>query len=194
MPGGASSKQTPIAVSPEKKLKLVCHRHGPAGETVVPWACPECGSTLRALPELDQITLDVKRPDRPYNIFRFAELLPILGEPRAGRHTGWTPLIHAERLGARLGLRRLYLKLDCYCWPTYSYKDRVVASALQRALENNADAVACVSTGNVGNSVAAHAARLHKGGHLLPRRHRVGQERHEPGARRIGHPARRHLR
>lgn len=158
MIGKVPTKKNLLAEMPEKRLMLACHRHGVAKETKLPWACPTCGSTLRALPEFDRISLDIDRPDRPYNLFRFDELLPIRGVARTGKHTGWTPFIHAERLGAQLGLRRLYLKLDCYNWPTYSYKDRVVASALQHALENNADTVACVSTGNVGNSVAAQAA------------------------------------
>ncbi len=156
-----TAREAPLAGRPQKALTLACHRHGVAEQPEVPWACPTCGSTLRACPELDEISLDVKRPDRPYNLFRFDELLPIRGAARTGKHTGWTPLVHAERLGAELGLRRLYLKLDCYNWPTYSYKDRVVASAIQHALENNADTIACVSTGNVGNSVAALAAAAH---------------------------------
>ncbi len=153
-----TAREALLAGSPQKTLTLACHRHGIAEKAEVPWACPTCGSTLRARPELDKLSLDVKRPDRPYNLFRFDELLPIRSAVRTGKHTGWTPLIHAERLGAQLGLRRLYLKLDCYNWPTYSYKDRVVASALQHALENSADTIGCVSTGNVGNSVAALAA------------------------------------
>lgn len=75
-----------------------------------------------------------------------------------GLYTGWTPLVHARRLGAVLGLSNLFLKLESYNWPSYSYKDRVAASALQRAVELGKSTVACVSTGNVGNSVAALAA------------------------------------
>jgi threonine synthase len=148
-----------LAYTPEKKLSLRCHYHGVAERNEIPWACPKCGSTLRAVPEsLDGVNLSAGSADRPFNLFRFDELLPVRGDVMVGKHTGWTPLMRAEKLGARLGLGRLYLKLDCYNWPTYSYKDRVVASALQRALETGADTVACVSTGNVGNSVAALAA------------------------------------
>jgi threonine synthase len=66
--------------------------------------------------------------------------------------------MRADRLGNLLGIRRLYLKLDSHNWPTYSYKDRVVAAALQRAVDMGVTTVACVSTGNVGNSLAALAA------------------------------------
>ena len=138
--------------------KLTCWKHGaPVEETSAPWACPVCGATLRAAPDLIGLKLDLG-VNRPHNMYRFADLLPVHGEPRAGRHTGWTPLVHATRLGEFLGLRKLYLKLDCFNWPSYSYKDRVVSSALQRALETGASTVSCVSTGNVGNSVAASAA------------------------------------
>jgi threonine synthase len=144
--------------SVETKQLLTCRRHGPVGNSKIPWACPQCGATLRVAPDLSSVDLLTAIESRPRNIYRFAELLPIQGEPRTGEYTGYTPLIRADRLGATLGLRRLYLKLDCYNWPSYSYKDRVAASALQRALEIGASTVACVSTGNVGNSVAALAA------------------------------------
>lgn len=144
--------------STETKQLLTCRRHGSVGMPKVPWACPQCGATLRVVPNLHGVNLLAAIKSRPHNIYRFAELLPIQGEPRTGKYTGCTPLIRADQLGAALGLRQLYLKLDCYNWPSYSYKDRVAASALQRALEMGASTVACVSTGNVGNSVAALAA------------------------------------
>lgn len=155
-----ASNEIPVTDLQKKKLKLVCYRHGDVGTAEVPWACPKCGSTLRALPETDQFTLDIQRPGRPYSIFRFAELLPLRSSPLIENRIGWTPFIHAKRLGDQLGLDRLYLKLDSYNWPTYSYKDRVVACAMQHALEDGADTIACVSTGNVGNSVAALAAAV----------------------------------
>lgn len=144
--------------SMETKQLLTCRRHGPVGDPEIPWACPHCGATLRVAPDLAGVDPLTAIESRPRNIYRFAELLPIRGEPRTGRCTGFTPLTRADRLGAVLGLRRLYLKLDCYNWPSYSYKDRVAATALQHALEIGASTVACVSTGNVGNSVAALAA------------------------------------
>jgi threonine synthase len=141
-----------------KDSVLTCPMHGLSGPGAAPWACAHCGATLRPTPELASINLRDGAAERPYNIYRYRELLPIRGEPIVGLHTGWTPLAPAPRLAVALGLGRVHLKLDCYNWPSYSYKDRVAGMALQRAAEEGRRIVACVSTGNVGNSVAAHAA------------------------------------
>jgi threonine synthase len=97
---------------------------------------------------------------RPKNLWRYRELLPIAGAPRTGLHTGFTPLVRAARLAERLGVRELYIKDDSVNHPTFSYKDRVVSVAATRALELGFSVLACASTGNLANSVAAHAARL----------------------------------
>jgi threonine synthase len=97
---------------------------------------------------------------RPKNLWRYRELLPITGEPRTGLHSGFTPLVRCERLADRLGIRELYIKDDSVNHPTLSYKDRVVSVAATRAVELGFDVLACASTGNLANSVAAHAARL----------------------------------
>lgn len=100
--------------------------------------------------------------ERPVNIWRFEELLPIVdarAKGRVGVNSGRTPLIHADRLGAELGLRRLYLKDDSTQRPSLSYKDRVVSIAIARLLELGRDEVGCVSTGNVGTAVASLAAK-----------------------------------
>jgi threonine synthase len=97
---------------------------------------------------------------RPRNLWRYRELLPIEGEPRTGLHSGFTPLVRADRLAARLGVRELYIKDDSVNHPTLSYKDRVVSVAATRAVELGVQMFACASTGNLANSVAAHAARL----------------------------------
>lgn len=144
--------------APPKDSVLTCPIHGLSREGTIPWACMSCGATLRPMPDLTAVNLHDNSGERPHNIYRFRELLPVRGEPRVGLHTGWTPLVAARRLAGVLGVGYVYLKLDCYNWPSYSYKDRVVALALQRAVEDGASAVACVSTGNVGNAVAAHAA------------------------------------
>jgi len=94
----------------------------------------------------------------PRSLWRYLDLLPIEGEPRAGLRSGFTPLVRAERLGRELGVRELYLKDDSANYPTSSYKDRVVAVALTRALEFGFDTVGCASTGNLAHAVAAHAA------------------------------------
>src|SRR5213593_4702058 len=96
---------------------------------------------------------------RPRNLWRYRELLPIEGEPQAGLHSGFTPLVRADRLGAALGVRELWVKDDSVNHPTFSYKDRVVSVAISKAIEFGFDTVSCASTGNLANSVAAHAAK-----------------------------------
>ncbi len=127
--------------------------------------CPACGEGLdidydyeRAKELIAERGLD----GRPNNIWRFEELLPIASrraQERVGEFAGQTPLIRADRLGAEIGLRNLYLKDDSTNRPTLSYKDRVVGMAIARLLELGKDEVGCVSTGNVGTAVAALAAK-----------------------------------
>jgi threonine synthase len=126
--------------------------------------CPACGEGLDIDYDYERATdLIAKRglADRPWNIWRFEELLPIVSrtaQSKVGLFSGQTPLIRAERLGAELGLKNLYLKDDSTNRPTLSYKDRVVGMAIARLLELGKDEVGCVSTGNVGTAVAALAA------------------------------------
>ncbi len=94
----------------------------------------------------------------PPNIWRYRPLLPIEGEATVGRYCGFTPLVRARNLGKALGLTNLYVKNDTVNHPTLSFKDRVVAVAVIKALEFGFPVVACASTGNLANSVAAHAA------------------------------------
>jgi len=94
---------------------------------------------------------------RPKSMWRYRELLPVQNEPTVGRQVGFTPLIKAERLAGRLGIRELWIKNDAVNHPTLSFKDRVVSVALSRARELGFDTVACASTGNLANSVAANA-------------------------------------
>lgn len=146
--------------------ELVCRDCGyrtPLLDTA--FKCPACGEGLdidydyeRAKSLIAERRLD----QRPANIWRFEELLPITSrsaQARVGQFAGKTPLIRADRLGAELGLRNLYLKDDSTNRPTLSYKDRVVSMAIARLLELGKDEVGCVSTGNVGTAVAALAAK-----------------------------------
>jgi len=91
-------------------------------------------------------------------MWRYRELLPVAGEPSVGQQVGFTPLVKADRLAARLGIRELWIKNDTVNYPTLSFKDRVVSVALSRSKELGFDVVACASTGNLANSVAANAA------------------------------------
>jgi threonine synthase len=97
----------------------------------------------------------------PPSIWRYADLLPLdvpAGAPPIGPHVGFTPLVRAHNLAREWGVRELYMKNDAVCHPTCSFKDRVVAVAVAKAREFGFDTIACASTGNLANSVAAHAA------------------------------------
>jgi threonine synthase len=95
---------------------------------------------------------------RPRTMWRYRELLPIDGEPTVGRHVGGTPLVRADRLAKALGVAELYVKNDAVNHPSLSFKDRVVAVALSKAVELGFQTVGCASTGNLAGSVAANAA------------------------------------
>ena len=95
---------------------------------------------------------------RPQTMWRYRELLPIDGQPTVGAQVGFTPLVRADRLAKELGVEELYIKNDTVNYPTLSFKDRVVSVALSRACELGFKIVACASTGNLANSVAANAA------------------------------------
>lgn len=138
----------------------LCHTRYPADARYV---CSECLGPLEAVYDYaaikDVLTRDaIER--RPRNLWRYRELLPIDGVPRTGLASGFTPLVRATRLAERWGVSELYLKDDSVNHPTLSYKDRVVSVAATRAVELGFQVLACASTGNLGNSVAAHAARL----------------------------------
>ncbi|MFQ5901446.1 MAG: threonine synthase [Thermodesulfobacteriota bacterium] len=95
---------------------------------------------------------------RAPNMWRYRELLPIDGEPTVGFDVGYTPLIRARNLEKAIGVSELYIKNDAVNYPTLSFKDRVVSVAITRAREMGFDVIACASTGNLANSVAANAA------------------------------------
>jgi threonine synthase len=96
---------------------------------------------------------------RDHSLWRYSEFLPFEGRPRLSLDTGVTPLLDAPALARRLGVARLWLKNDSVSHPTLSFKDRVVATAINAAHALGLDTVACASTGNLANAVAAHAAR-----------------------------------
>ncbi|MBM41961.1 MAG: threonine synthase [Acidobacteria bacterium] len=127
------------------------------------YVCDQCLGPLEAVYDYDLVRREMTRESieaRPNNLWRYRELLPIDGEPLTGLDSGYTPLVRAHRLGRELGVDELYIKDDSVNHPTLSYKDRVVPVAATRAIELGFDTFGCASTGNLGNSVAAHAARL----------------------------------
>ena len=124
------------------------------------YVCAECFGPIEPaydLASLDATALRFEIENGPRSLWRYAPLLPV-AEPKSHYPVGWTPLLTAPRLGALLGVDRLYLKDDTHN-PTLSFKDRPVAVALARALELGLDTIACASTGNLAGAVAAAAAR-----------------------------------
>jgi threonine synthase len=123
--------------------------------------CEWCFGPLEVFYDYAAIKSHISRQhieNGPPTMWRYSDLLPVDAATAVDIGTGYTPLLRAPNLGRALGLNRLYIKNDCQN-PTWSFKDRVVsvASSVARAFEF--DTLACASTGNLANSVAAHAAR-----------------------------------
>ena len=140
---------------------LKCRECGRRYELLAIHVCEFCFGPLEVEYDYDVIGRKISRQSiesGPISLWRYKDLLPVLGEPTAGLHAGMTPLVRAERLGKALGLKNLYVKNDTVNHPTLSFKDRVVAVATTRALELGFTTIACASTGNLANSVSAHAA------------------------------------
>ncbi len=120
--------------------------------------CEMCFGPLEAAYKYDEIKESISRDiieKRDQNIWRYKELLPIDKDPSVGLEVGYTPLIRAHHLGKALGVSEIYVKNDAVCYPTLSFKDRVVAVALSKTKEFGFDTAACASTGNLANAVAA---------------------------------------
>ncbi len=147
----------------------------PAAPRALPQRCRNCGTERAPAPEslcgeclgpLDPI-YDPKRslPDRATiaarapSLWRYHEWLPFEGDPVYSLDSGFTPLLDAPRLARRLGVARAWIKNDTVCHPSLSFKDRVVAAAINAAAAFGLDTIGCASTGNLANAVAAHAAR-----------------------------------
>jgi threonine synthase len=123
--------------------------------------CSRCFGPLEVEYDYDVVARTVSRKSieaGPRNLWRYKDLLPVEGEPRTGFASGMTPLRRADRLAKQLGCRELWIKDDSCNSPTFSYKERVVSVAISKAVEFGFDTVGCASTGNLANSVAAHAA------------------------------------
>jgi threonine synthase len=124
------------------------------------YVCERCFGPLEvAYPprsRADGPELKARIQSGPYSMWRYADFLPTDGQGYA-LPAGWTPLVKADRLAAELGLREVWIKNDA-ANPTHSFKDRVVSVAMSRAQELGYTTMACASTGNLANAVAAHAA------------------------------------
>jgi threonine synthase len=148
-------------VSEELTLGLKCRLCGKIYPKEALNFCTDDFGPLEVVYDYDAISRVLDRPtiqSRPRNMWRYRELLPIDGEPTVGLHNGGTPLIKADRLARVLGISELYIKNDAVNHPTLSFKDRVVAVALSKAVELGFRTVGCASTGNLAGSVAANAA------------------------------------
>jgi threonine synthase len=124
------------------------------------FVCEQCFGPLEVaydFSELDPAEARRKIQAGSRGIWRYSDFLPFAGRPGDPLEPGLTPLIRADRLAERLGLGELWIKNDA-ANPTHSFKDRVVAVAVAKAKELGFDTVACASTGNLANAVAAHSA------------------------------------
>jgi threonine synthase len=140
---------------------LRCRECGRTYEIAPIYTCEWCFGPLEVAYDYEAIAGTISREsiaEGPETIWRYAPLLPV-DPPGAGMlPVGWTPLLRADRLAAELGLGEVWVKDDTRN-PTNAFKDRVVAVALAKALEFGMKTLACASTGNLANAVAAHAAR-----------------------------------
>jgi threonine synthase len=151
------------AVSDAETLRpnpLVCRLCKTPTEAAPIAICEQCLGPLdpavdpnRKLPSRETIQ------SRAQSLWRYKEWLPFTGNPVHSLDTGFTPLVDAPRLAARLSVARCWIKNDAVSHPTLSFKDRVVATAINAAHAFGLDTIGCASTGNLANAVAAHAAR-----------------------------------
>lgn len=142
---------------------LKCRECGREYEIEPVYVCEFCFGPLEVVYDYEGIRQVLTREKielRPKNLWRYKELLPVEGEPTNALNTGFTPLVKADNLAKTIGVKELYIKDDTVAHPTLSFKDRVVAVALQRAREFGFDTVACASTGNLAHSVSAHGAKM----------------------------------
>ncbi|RYX80540.1 threonine synthase [bacterium] len=141
-------------------LGLKCKECGTKYEIAPKHVCELCFGPLEVAYDYEVIAAQTSREKiaaGPYSIWRYQDFLPVEGTPQVNLQAGFTPLVRCTNLAKRLGIRDLYIKNDT-ANPTWSFKDRVVSTALSRAKEFGFTTAACASTGNLANSVAAHAA------------------------------------
>src|ERR1051325_6423903 len=147
-----------------RALALRCRLCGAATPAQPAAICGQCLGPLdpdydpaRARPDRETIA------SRPPSLWRYREWLPFEGEPELSLDTGFTPLFEAPGLARHLGVARAWIKNDSVSHPTLSFKDRVVATAVNAARALGIETIGCASTGNLANAVASHAARAGMG-------------------------------
>lgn len=153
--------QLPTQATTATFKALKCKECGTEYEAKATHVCEFCFGPLEVTYDYDALRRTVTRESiqaGPHSIWRYRPFLPVATETPIDVGTGMTPLIRANRLARRLGLKKLYIKNDAVNMPTLSFKDRVVSVALTRAQELGFTTVSCASTGNLANSTAAIAA------------------------------------
>ena len=131
---------------------LRCRECGQDYPALAAYSCEYCFGPLEVMYDYGRVRRSMTAEavtSRPQNLWRYRELLPVMGEPTDGLNSGFTPLVRADNLARELGVEELYLKDDSVNRPTLSYKDRVVPVALSRAKELGFRTVGCASTGNL---------------------------------------------
>ena len=124
--------------------------------------CEECFAPLEVSYDYDALRQTTSREAvsrRAFNMWRYSEFLPLPQGFTPSQPIGGTPLLKSRKLGARLGVKNLYFKNDAVCFPSLSFKDRVVATALAAARRFGFETIGCSSTGNLANAVAAQGAQ-----------------------------------
>ena len=140
---------------------LRCKECERTGELTAAYVCEYCFGPLEVLYDMERVAATVSRERiaaGPHSLWRYRDFLPCSpDDPTAGLPSGMTPLVRTPRLAEALGLNDVWVKNDT-ANPTHSFKDRVVSVALEKAKQLGYEVVACASTGNLANSVAAHAS------------------------------------
>jgi len=142
--------------------QLRCRECGKTWDNSPRSFCEECFSPVEVSYDYDALKKIVRREDlatREFNMWRYSELLPLSEDFAPAGAVGGTPLVSSRKLASQWGLKELYFKNDAVCFPSLSFKDRVVATALAAARRFGFETVGCSSTGNLANAVAAQAAQ-----------------------------------
>ena len=142
--------------------QLRCRECGKTWGNIPRSFCEDCFSPLEVAYDYDVLKKTARRDAlsaRSFNMWRYSELLPLPEDFAAQTAVGGTPLVASRKLGAQWGLKNLYIKNDAVCFPSLSFKDRVVATALVAARRFQFQTVGCSSTGNLANAVAAQSAQ-----------------------------------
>src|SRR5205823_551585 len=149
-------------MSQDSLYQLRCRECGKTWGNVPRSFCEDCFSPLEVAYDYDAVEKMARRENlsrRAFNMWRYSELLPLTEDFAARTAIGGTPLVRSQKLARQWGLKNLYLKNDAVCFPSLSFKDRVVGTALAAARRFGFETVGCSSTGNLANAVAAQAAQ-----------------------------------